>query len=93
MLVFMSRLIIQPLRPLLRLMDPMMRTSAEAGVDVVDFATGTVHPRERGYFTLLKQDVSAPDSLDQNTQQRLWQKTLEWARITPQNTALKGVLS
>ncbi|KAL8733398.1 MAG: hypothetical protein Q9181_003606 [Wetmoreana brouardii] len=90
MLVFMSRFIIQPLRPLIRLMDPTMRTSAEAGVDVIDLATRTAHPQERGYFTLLKPDASAPDTLDEKTQQKLWEKTLQWARITPQNTALTG---
>lgn len=65
-----------------------MRTAAEAGVDVIDLATNAAHPGERGYFTLLERDTSSPESLDEETQQRLWTKTLEWARITRENTAL-----
>lgn len=94
MLVFMSRFVIQPLRPLLRLlMDPTMRTSAEAGADVVDLATGAVHPGERGYFTLLERDSSAPASMDEGMQRRLWTETLRWARITRENTAMVGAFS
>lgn len=70
-----------------------MRTSAEAGVDVVDLATRAVHPQERGYFTLLKHDNSAPESMEVQTQQGLWKKTLEWARITRENTALTKALA
>ncbi len=88
MLVFMSTFIIQPLRPLLRFMDPTMRTSAEAGADAVDLATEKAHPHERGYFTLLEKDSSAPDSMDEEKQQGLWTKTLQWAGITRANTAL-----
>ncbi|KAL9012086.1 MAG: hypothetical protein Q9173_003122 [Seirophora scorigena] len=94
MLVFMSRFVIQPLRPLLRLlMDPTMRTSAEAGADVVDLATGAAHPNERGYFTLLERDSSAPDSMNEGMQRRLWTETLRWARITKENTAMAGAFA
>jgi len=88
MLVLLSMFIIRPLRPLLRFMDPTMRLSAEAGADVIDLATEKAHPRERGYFTLLEKDASAPDSMDEETQQGLWKKTLQWAGITRDNTAL-----
>ncbi|KAL8754214.1 MAG: hypothetical protein Q9199_004502 [Rusavskia elegans] len=59
------------LRPLLRFMDPTTRTAAEAGFDVVDLATRAAYPQERGYFPLLKPDVSAPDTLVEESQQRL----------------------
>lgn len=88
MLVFMSTFIIQPLRPLLRFMDPTMRTSGEAGSDVVDLATNKAHAHERGYFTLLEKDASAPASMDEEKQQGLWKKTMQWAGITRANTAL-----
>ena len=92
MLVIMSRFIFPLLRPLLRYMDPTMRSSAEAGVDVIDLATGNVHPHQRGYFTLLKQDASAPESLDETKQQNMWVKTLQWTKTTHRNTALKEAL-
>ena len=63
-------------------MDPTMRSSAEAGVDVIDLATETSHPHQRGYFTLLKQDVSAPETLEETKQQNLWEKTLQWTKTT-----------
>ena len=83
----MSRLVIQPLRFLLQFMDPTMRTAANAGVDVADLATNKAHPAERGYFTLLKKDASAPDSMDEKMQQKLWVQTIEWAKITRKDTA------
>lgn len=86
MLVYMSRFIIQPLRPLLRLMDPTMRTSAEAGADVIDLATNKAHPGERGYFTLLRKDDSSPESQDKEKQRNLWVKSAEWAGITWKDT-------
>lgn len=92
MLFYMSKFIIQPLRFLLRFMDPTMRTAAKAGIDVADLATNKAYPGERGYFTLLEKDVSAPDSMDEETQQTLWVKSMEWARITRENTALSVAL-
>ncbi|KAF7594714.1 hypothetical protein BBP40_008607 [Aspergillus hancockii] len=91
LLTFMSMFIIRPFLFLLRrLVDPTMRTSAEAAADIVGFATNTASPGERGYFTLSKKDASSPDSLNEKKQQELWRTSLEWARITKENTALKG---
>lgn len=64
MLYYLSVFIIRPLRPLLRLMDPTMRTAAEAGTDVIDLATEKADPGQRGYFVLLQKDDSAPESRD-----------------------------
>ncbi|KAL8824290.1 MAG: hypothetical protein Q9191_005155 [Dirinaria sp. TL-2023a] len=92
MLYYLSKFIIRPLRPLLRLMDPTMRTAAEAASDVIDLATDKAYPRQRGYFTLLKKDEGAPESRDQEKQRKIWAKSAQWARITPENTALKAAL-
>ena len=74
----MSKFIIKPLPALLRLKDPTMRTAAEAAADVVDLAINEAYLGQRGFFTLLKQDTSSPESLVENTQQKLWLKTAEW---------------
>ena len=92
MLYYLSKFVIRYLRPLLRFMDPTMRTAAEAGADVVDLATEKVYPGERGYFTLLKRDESAPESRDQERQRNLWVKSAQWAQINSGNTALKAPL-
>ncbi|PYH90853.1 NAD(P)-binding protein [Aspergillus ellipticus CBS 707.79] len=84
----MSRFIIRPLKPLLSLMDPTMRTSAEAGVDVAELAVGETYAGEEGFFTLLQKDDSSPESQDAEKQEKLWKKTLEWAQISPMDTAM-----
>ncbi len=84
----MSIFVIQPLRPLLRFVDPTMRTANEAGIDVAKLATNEAYPGERGYFTLLEKDNSSPDSLDANLQQAVWAKTLEWTKVTQENVKL-----
>lgn len=82
----MSKYIIRPMRPLLRLADPTMRTSSEAGTDVAKLATNEASPGVRGFFTLLKEDFSSPDSLNEKIQEDIWEKTLEWTG-TPKGTA------
>ena len=66
-----------------------MRTSAEAGSDIISFATNEVYPNERGYFTMLEKDESSPDSRDQEKQQALFQKSVEWAKVKSVDTAIK----
>ena len=78
----MSKFVIQPLRPLLKLADPTLRTSNKAAADVTGLATGAAYPRQRGYFTLSKKDDSSIESRDEGKQQVLWDKTMEWANIS-----------
>ncbi|KAJ5273659.1 Short-chain dehydrogenase [Penicillium angulare] len=75
----MSRFLIGPLRPLFSLMDPTMRTAASAGTDVVTLALDQRFEGVKGYFTLLKEDMGPPDSLDKTKQDALWKKTVEWS--------------
>ena len=85
-LQIMSKFVIQPMRPLLRFMDPTMRTSSEAGIDIAKLAISEASPGTRGFFTLLKEDTSSPDSLDNKVQEALWGKTMEWAGISKNDT-------
>jgi NAD(P)-dependent dehydrogenase (short-subunit alcohol dehydrogenase family) len=82
MIQMMSKYIIRPLRPLLRFMDPTMRTSSEAGTDVAKLAVNEASPGYRGFLTLLKEDTSSPDSLNETVQEEIWAKTLEWTGIS-----------
>lgn len=61
--------VIRPLQFILRFMDSMMRTAANAGVDVIDLRTNKARPGDRGYFTLLEMDVNLQDN---GTGQREW---------------------
>lgn len=88
-LALMQRFLIQPLMPVIRtLADPTMRTAETAGIDVAKLALGEAHPGERGYFTLLENDTSSPESLDEGKQERLWEKTMEWAKVGKDDTSL-----
>lgn len=90
MLSYMQMFILQPLRPLLHLMLPDMRRSADAGVDVADLALDKKHTGERGYLRLVAPGPSSTESLDEAKQEKLWTKTLEWAKLTKEKTALEG---
>ena len=67
-----------------------MRTVSKAAAAVASLATNTAYPKQRGYFTLLKEDSSSPDSMNEEMQQKLWVKSMEWAKITRENTALSN---
>ncbi|KAI1474386.1 NAD(P)-binding protein [Daldinia eschscholtzii] len=84
-----QRLILQPMRPLIRLTDPSYRSVAEAGVDVIDLATNSVYPGERGYLLTLKKERSSPDSYNEDKQEKLWVKSAEWAKIGKEETAIE----
>ncbi|KAI0023372.1 putative short-chain dehydrogenase [Xylariomycetidae sp. FL0641] len=86
----LQRLVMVPFMGLInRLSDRTFRSAAAGAADVVRLAVGDAHPGERGYFTMLDPDESDPLTRDRDVQDRVWRKTLQWARITPDNTALK----
>ncbi|KAI1125844.1 hypothetical protein F5Y10DRAFT_223959 [Nemania abortiva] len=91
-LSYAQMFILQPLRPLIRLMLPDMRKSAEAGVDVADLALNQKYAGERGYFRLMVPGPSSAESLDETKQEELWTKTAHWAKITKEDTELEGDL-
>ncbi|KAL4880726.1 hypothetical protein BJY04DRAFT_218883 [Aspergillus karnatakaensis] len=93
LLTFMSLFIIRPFLFLLRrFADPTMRTASEAAADIVQLATSSdrdgADDRTAGYYTMGNKDVSSPDSLDEEKQEALWVKTIEWAGISVEDTAL-----
>ena len=90
-MIFFQKYILKPLLPLFKLLaGPTLRTSAPAGVDVVEIALNPKYADERGFFTLLQKDESSPESQDEKKQSSLWVETLKWAKITRENTALQG---
>ncbi|KAI1208232.1 NAD(P)-binding protein [Annulohypoxylon truncatum] len=89
-LYMLMRYAVQPLLPLLKYQNPQMRLGADSGVDAIELALDRVHPGERGYFELLEKAESSPESRDESKQEKLWIKSAEWARISKDNTALRG---
>ncbi|OAQ59573.1 short-chain dehydrogenase [Pochonia chlamydosporia 170] len=87
----MQTFVYRPLLPILRLiMGPTLRTAAPAGADVVDLTLSPEYAGKRGFFTLLQDDESSPDSRDEEKQARLWKQTLLWAKVTKDSTVLQG---
>ncbi|KAI1387846.1 NAD(P)-binding protein [Hypoxylon trugodes] len=82
--------IVQPLLPLARHQYPQMRLASESAADAIELALDHVHPGERYYLELLEKDESSPESRDEVKQERLWIKSLEWAKINKTNTALQN---
>ncbi|RDA95544.1 hypothetical protein CP533_1181 [Ophiocordyceps camponoti-saundersi (nom. inval.)] len=82
-IALMSRLLIRPMQPLLRMvMDPAIRTSAEAAVDIARLATSEAAPGQQGYFTLLNKDESSEESRDEAKQDALWDASERWVGVT-----------
>lgn len=86
----LQKYFLKPLLPVLRLTQPTLRTSAEGGHDIVELAANPIYAGEQGFFTLLKKDDSSPESQNETKQQMLWARTLQWAKITKDNTVLQG---
>lgn len=84
----LSKLIEQPLRPLLRLVDPSVRTSSDAGTDVARLAINEASPNKRGHFMLLEKSESSPDSLDEGKQEAMWRKSVEWVGLMSEDILL-----
>jgi hypothetical protein len=82
---YLQKLVLQPFRPLLRLVNPAIRRAAEAGPPMIDLALQQAHPGERGHFELKEKTESSSDSLDVKKQELLWEKTLEWAGLTSED--------
>ncbi|KID95484.1 NAD(P)-binding domain protein, partial [Metarhizium majus ARSEF 297] len=86
----MQKFVYKPLLPVLKLiMGPTLRTAAPTGVDVVELTLSPKYKAKRGFYTLLKEDESSPDSQNREKESKLWAQTLIWANITENNTALQ----
>ncbi|KAI0900155.1 hypothetical protein F4806DRAFT_493149 [Annulohypoxylon nitens] len=85
---YMQTFILKPFLLLHQLRDPTIRTAAQAGIDVAELALNPTYVGERGFFTFLKKDESSAESREESRQEALWTKSLEWARITKDDTAM-----
>ncbi|KAF2232779.1 hypothetical protein EV356DRAFT_534296 [Viridothelium virens] len=69
----------------------IFRLSSAAGIDMVELAVNKAYDGERGCFILLKKDESEQTVCDEEMQQKIGVQTAKWAKITKDNTALKGL--
>ncbi|RYP06147.1 hypothetical protein DL764_003323 [Monosporascus ibericus] len=92
MLPLLQKFVLRPLMPLMRLRDPTMRQASAAGVDVAKLAVDQEYAGARGYYTLLKEDESSPESKDEKKQEVLWVHSARWAGINKENTSLAAAI-
>jgi len=88
MLSYIQAYLLQPLRPLLRLLVPDLRRSEDAGVDVADLVLNKTWRDRKGYIRLMVPGPSSEESLDETKQEKIWNKTARWAKITKKDTKL-----
>jgi hypothetical protein len=77
------------LLPLIRYLQPSVVTVEEAARPVVDVALAKEYAGQEGYFEGRKKVESSPDSLDEDLQRRLWQKSVEWCGLTAGDSVIK----
>ncbi|KAI0198359.1 hypothetical protein F4808DRAFT_436109 [Astrocystis sublimbata] len=91
MMIILQRFLLQPFKSVLRLADPTMRTSTNAAADLVELATNPALD-QGGFYSLLSKTESAPDSYNEEVQEKIWTQTMNWAGITEQNIGLGALL-
>lgn len=69
-------------------MKPTLRRSADSAKDVVDLAVKEEFKGIDGHFEMRKKAASSPDSLDEEMQRRLWEKSVEWCGLKKEDTVL-----
>lgn len=85
----MMKGVLNPLRPVLRFLLPTLRTTTLAAQDLIEMAVGDEYRHAEGYYVMSSQDESSPESRDEEKQEMVWKKSLEWAGISPDQTVLK----
>ncbi|KAI0468056.1 NAD(P)-binding protein [Xylaria cf. heliscus] len=85
---YMQKLVFQPFAFLLRYVDQTMRSSDAAASDLVEVALSPQYADASGYFEMLKNCESSPESRDSAKQDVMWIKSAEWARVTASMTVL-----
>jgi hypothetical protein len=76
------------LQPVLKFINPVLRRSATAAKDIIDFAVGPHGEGKTGYFIMKNKAESSRQSQDEDMQVRLWNQSIEWAGIKQEDTVL-----
>lgn len=80
---------LNPLQPLLKYAIPTFRSTNVAAVDLVELSVGKAYDGATGNYVMLKHEDPSPESGDAEKRKKLWAKSVEWARISADQTALK----
>jgi hypothetical protein len=80
--------VVNVLMPLLRHLTSAVRTTADAGRDLVALSVGPEFRGKRGYFVGRREATSAKVSRDSEVQRKLWKACLRWAGMSGGETVL-----
>ena len=77
------------LLPLLRIFQPRLSSVEQAAKPVIDIAVADEFAGQEGYFEGRSTAQSSPDSLDLEMQVRLWEKSVAWCGLKPEDTVIE----
>ncbi|KAK3291038.1 uncharacterized protein B0H64DRAFT_50998 [Chaetomium fimeti] len=80
--------VINVMMPLFRHLNSAVRTTADAGQDLVALSVGPEFKDKRGYFVGQKEGVSAEVSRNPEIQKKLWDACWAWTGLSGDETAL-----
>ncbi|KAF7888222.1 uncharacterized protein EAF02_002763 [Botrytis sinoallii] len=90
---FLMRGVLGPLQPLLKYLVPTLRNTKVAAADLIDISVGKEYRGSSGYYVMLNKDESSPESQDEEKQLRLWKKSMEWIKISQDQTPLQEIFA
>jgi hypothetical protein len=76
------------LLPLLRLIKPSLMSVEQAAKPVVDVAVADEYAGQEGYFEGSARIESSPDSLNKDTQRKLWERSVAWCGLKAEDTVI-----
>ncbi|TGO37779.1 hypothetical protein BHYA_0089g00180 [Botrytis hyacinthi] len=90
---FLMRGVLGPLQPLLKYLVPTLRNTKVVAADLIDISVGKEYRRSSGYYVMLNKDESSPESQDEEKQLRLWKKSMEWIKLSQDQTPLQDIFA
>jgi hypothetical protein len=69
------------LLPLLKYWQPSLTTVEQAAKPVVDIAVADEYAGQEGYFEGGVKKESSPESMNEDVQRQLWEKSMTWCRL------------
>jgi hypothetical protein len=76
--------------PVLKHLTSTLRTTEDAGRDLVAVSVGAAFRGKRGYYVGLREEAPAAVSRDEGEQRRLWEGCWRWAGMRAEETALQA---
>lgn len=81
------------LQPVVKYAKPALRHAKDAAPDLIEVAVGDRFTGKSGYYMMLNEGESSPESKDQNKQRLLWDKSVEWCGVRKDDTKLTSAFS